>query len=894
MSVKCRLFCQAALVAAVSTSAHGQDATQPGGDRADSPATAAPAAAPAPAEDTIVVTGVRRALASAEGIKRNSVQVIDSVVAQDIGKLPDLAVSDSAARIPGVQVYRTGGEASTVLVRGLPNFTTTYNGREISTAEARLVALQDFPSAGIAALEVFKTSTADLVEPGLAGLVNVRSRLPFDFPGVEIDGQAWALHTVQAKSYTPNFTLLATKRFDTSIGEMGFLINGSYTEMRYLDAEPSNTDFIANPTINGQQMRFPDVQRLFYRSGDRKRPSVNAAAQWRPTPNLELYAEVLWQGFRNEVDDRLLEAPLYNGQSYSNLTFRPGTNLVTGGTVVGQPNSIFTFQGGTLNRTDTFQYAGGFHYKNGGLKIDADVARTTSTFKGSTESLDRRFVGTPTITFNNAAPSFNITGLNPYNPTGFLFQGLYEQNQRSAGRDWQARIDATYEFDSPIVKSIQLGGRYTDRNATRQFDQRYAFLLGKNINASTLPLNFAVFQGVGIQPLYNFSSPIYNSIRSNVVNLRQFVIDNGGGNYTTTPIPAALQYTAKERTYAGYGQVNLAVGDRVDGTVGFRLVRTEVRVDGVGLVERDAPVGTKEITDLLPNASLRFHFNREVQFRLSAAQTRTLPNFGDLNPAISLGPPPATIVPNPADPFVNARRGPRGNPALNPFTSTNYDASLEYYFSRSGFASAAVFYRDLNGFILSRDVRVIDPALGPLVISTPFNSGRGHITGVEIQGQTFLDISSLPAWVRGFGVQGNVTFLDAKTQQPFGGVQVFDPITGENIGVSKWNYNIVGLYEYEKLSARLTYNGRSSYSALIDPRGNDLYLATGAPPGRLDLSLSFDPIKAATIFFDWTNITKDPFREGFTSGRDGAPRASYVRYLRYDESTLSLGVRFRY
>ncbi len=462
MSVKCRLLCQAAVfAAALSSAAHAQDATPPAAATAPTaPATASPAAAPAPAEDTIVVTGVRRALASAENIKRNSVQVIDSVVAQDIGKLPDLAVSDSASRIPGVQVTRTGGEASTVLVRGLPNFTTTYNGREIFTAETRLVALQDFPSAGIAALEVFKTSTADLVEPGLAGLVNVRSRRPFDFASTEIDGQAWALHTVQAKSYTPNFTLLATKRFDTSIGEMGFLINGSYTEMRYLDAEPSNTDFIASPTINGQQVRFPDIQRLFYRSGDRKRPSVNAAAQWRPTPNLEFCAEVLWQGFRNEIDDRLLEVPLYNGQSYSNLTFRPGTNLVTGGTLVGQPNSIFTYQGGTLNRTDTFQYAGGFHYKNGGLKIDGDVARTTSTFKGSTESLDRRFVGTPTITFDNNKPSFNITGLNPYDPTGFLFQGLFETNQRAAGRDWQARLDATYEFDSPIVRSIQLAALY--------------------------------------------------------------------------------------------------------------------------------------------------------------------------------------------------------------------------------------------------------------------------------------------------------------------------------------------------------------------------------------------------------------------------------------------------
>src|SRR5688500_4318129 len=86
--------------------------------------------------DTIVVTGLRRSLQSAQNIKRNSEQIVDAVVAEDIGKLPDIAVSDTAARIPGVQVERRGGEASRVLVRGLDRtfYTTTYNGREIFTA----------------------------------------------------------------------------------------------------------------------------------------------------------------------------------------------------------------------------------------------------------------------------------------------------------------------------------------------------------------------------------------------------------------------------------------------------------------------------------------------------------------------------------------------------------------------------------------------------------------------------------------------------------------------------------------------------------------------------------------------------------------------------------------
>src|SRR5688572_16522295 len=111
---------------------------------ADTEADAAEAAAAE--EESIVVTGFRGSLRSAQNIKRNSEQIVDSIVAEDIGKLPDIAVSDTAARIPGVQVERGGGEAGRVLVRGLDNvfYTTTYNGREIFTAETRSVALQDF------------------------------------------------------------------------------------------------------------------------------------------------------------------------------------------------------------------------------------------------------------------------------------------------------------------------------------------------------------------------------------------------------------------------------------------------------------------------------------------------------------------------------------------------------------------------------------------------------------------------------------------------------------------------------------------------------------------------------------------------------------------------------
>ena len=826
--------------------------------------------------DAIVVTGLRASLQSAQNLKQRSDKIVDSVVAEDIGKLPDLSVAETSARIPGVQVIRVGGEASRVLVRGLPDFTTTYNGREIFTAETRVVALQDFPSSNIAVLEVFKTSTANLVEPGLAGLVNVRSLRPFDFKGFELSGSVWGLYTRQGRKLTPNVNLLLTDRWDTGIGEIGLLINGSVTEMQYLDSEPSNTDFVADPNINGRVTRFPDIQRLFYRSGNRVRPSANIALQWRPSPDLEIYAEGLYQGFRNKIDDRLLELPLYGG-TYSNLVYRDGSNLLSSGTVVNPGGRIFSFQGATFNKTDTYQFAGGAKYESGPLKIELDVARTDTTFRGSTESVDRFINGPRTVNFNLDRPSFVVSGVDLYSPASFRFGGLYEENQRAVGKDWQARLDATYTFSEvDFLRSFSAGVRYVDRVAFREFANRFG---GADQPATILPVEFRSsnpgFRGANIDQTRGFVAPTYASIRENIAAIRQLV------GFPADAITPNRLFDADERSLAGYAQLNVGIGDTIDGTVGIRGVNTETQV--VGSVPTNIPGygEPNEFTDWLPNASLRFRIMPELQLRLSYAQTRTRPNFSDLAPG-TIG------APQPDSSGGTFRSGFTGNPFLQPFTSDNFDASLEYYFSRTGFASVAGFRRNLNGFIQTREARFTDPTFGNLRITSPFNTGAGRIDGLEFQVQTFFDF--LPSPFDGFGVQANYTRLDAKTDFfDQGPTPVRDPI----LGVSRSSYLLTGLFEKGPLSARMSYFKRGNSPETRQNRGDDFYTEYASYPGRLDLSLNLNFHPRATLFADWTNILNKPFEQYLSSARAGAPRADFVRFQRYEETTFSVGVRFR-
>lgn len=859
--------------------------------------TTAPDDAPVAEGSEIVVSGLRASLESIRNIRRNSEGIIDAVVAEDIAKLPDLNTAQIAGRIPGVQIYRQGGEAQNVLVRGLPNFTTTYNGREIFTAETRIVALQDFPAANVAALEVFKTSAADLVEPGLAGLVNVRSRQPFDFEDGQFAGSVWGLYTLQGREISPNFNLLATKRWDVGDGgEFGILINASRVEMQYLDAEVSNTDFLQTFNAAGGVLaadggagtfaRFPDIQRFFYRSGNRVRPSVNGAIQYKPNPDLEFYAEGLWQGFRNKIDDRLLAAELFNGAQVSSLQFRDGTNLVRAGTVEAPPGSLFSFQGGTFNKTDTLQFAGGVKATFDRLNVHIDIARTDSTFTGSTASVDRRWTRGSTITFDTDRPRFEITGIDFADPREQFFDGLFEENQRSQGDDWQLRGDLEYLVDSAFIRSIEAGVRYTDRDAVREYANRFS-RPEVQVNAADLPLQFDVFRGVNTGGTFNWAAPTYRSIRENIGDLREIA-----GFASGSPVPRELLYTANEKNLAGYAQANLGSGD-LEGTLGIRYTRVKTRVAG------PQPTGIPQIDEgdtkdaWLPNASIRFRATPEIQLRAAVSKTRTLPSFADLNPALVLGQAPPT--PDGLGTPEQPREGFGGNPFLNPFTSWNFDVAAEYYFSPAGFVSLTGFHRAVDGFIQPGSVDLEDTPVGFLRIFAPENTGKGRISGVELQGQVFADFGNLPDWARGFGLQVNVTYLDAETQQDDGaGGLVYLPIADQLNGVSKWNVNVVGIYEYGGLSARLAYNDRSSFRAARQLRADDIYVETARPAERLDLSLAFDISEQFAIFGDWTNITRARFRQDFTSARNGAPEAQFVRYFREDEATVSLGVRFRF
>ena len=950
------LFSTTALAAALfATPAFAQDVpvTSPDatgqqlpGDPSQPPEAASSAGTPTASGSEIVVTGLRRSLQSARNIKRNSTQVIDAVVAEDIGKLPDITVSDTAARIPGVQVERSGGEASRVLVRGLDNtyYTTTYNGREIFTAETRSVALQDFPAGAIQAIEAFKTSTANLVEPGLAGLVNVRSRRPFDFKGFEVNGSVWANYPKQSRDPKPNAQLMLTDRWNAGAGEIGALINFSYTRLHYQDSTRRHGFFIAD--LAGH--RSPDWPEISYGEGDRWRPSINGAVQWR-SGNLELYAEGIWQGYREEVSDHFFEQPLWScggAATYSNIVVDDQGHIVSGSVL--NPGCLGTargFQGATKRHTDTYQFAAGGKYDAGPLVITGDIARTTSKFKLRAESVDYYINKTGyTVNWFTGEPggsglTFDVAGLDFTNPANYNYRGFFERYETAKGKDWQGRLDAEY---SPAalewLPKIQVGARWTDRDASRVDAGRYwdANDVGRfNIPISTVPLDYelfnSAFHGDSHKPFpLTWLAPTFKSVWDNIEALRAFNVANGipldpnpnrSQNNDSNPpaVIPARSFDINEKTLAGYGQANFTFGTgpmSVDGTLGVRVVRTQDDITGTRLQPGNPPEPlniNNKYTTWLPNLNLNVHFNPQLQLRLAATKTITRPLYEQLNPALSLSTPPP---PN-CDPTVTncVITGSGGNPFLKPLKSNNYDASLEYYFSRTGFASIAAFRRDMRGFIVNRtfEYPTPDPATGfPIEITGPVNTNKGRIQGWEAQITTFFDWDWVPSILHGFGAQANVTYIDPKIDLPLfcpGDVSPCVPGPGHGNAtqvrtpipdVSKWTYNLVGMYENGPITARLSYNHRSSYpeGPLSERDGFFTLQGRGNPHGRLDWSSSYNVNDNFTLFFDWINILNNPFKSDIVriNWPGGVPSDPEIfpMVVRFEESVLSGGIRFRF
>ena len=373
-------------------------------------------------------------------------------------------------------------------------------------------------------------------------------------------------------------------------------------------------------------------------------------------------------------------------------------------------------------------------------------------------------------------------------------------------------------------------------------------------------------------------------------------------------------YTGNEKSYSGYLQAKYEfdLGVPIDGLIGLRATRTETTINGLSRsTTSNGPVVTpitrsNAYEDYLPNVSARIRFMPNLQMRLAFTKTRTRPGFGQLNPSLTIGAlPVGPCTPDPANPDAGPnnpdciRPASSGNSDLNPIELTNYDASLEYYFSRSGSITVGVFRKDLNGFINSFTTDVPDSEFTRLRLTRPENGGKGEINGIEASARTFFRAPWLPEWLAGFGALVNYTYLDHEFELA-PGLATTLPGPQRIAGVSDHVVNLSGFYENPWFSARVSYNHRSdfvvSYGQVVDPAlGAGVFSptlpVTEQGRGTLDFASTLSPIENVTLTFNATNLLGAAVRNARQFNAEGQTYPWQTRFL---ESVYRVGIRFRF
>lgn len=277
----------------LSAQAYAQDATT----------TAAPAQDPTTQQlDTVQVTGTRSSVTKAQLVKQNAEQIVDSIVAEDIGKLPDNNVAEALQRISGIQITRNYGEGSSIAIRGLTQVRTELNGRDIFTAnDGRGLSFEDVSAELLGGVNVYKNPSADMIEGGLGGTVDLRTRLPFDYEGRKIAGSVQYNHYDLADDGKPAFSGLFSDRWQTGIGEIGLLVNYSQQKSPFRQDTISIEPWWVQdnlPGYEGQGIAVPRGAGINTTVGERERKTGAFAMQWRPNDSVEVYTQVL----RSEYD----------------------------------------------------------------------------------------------------------------------------------------------------------------------------------------------------------------------------------------------------------------------------------------------------------------------------------------------------------------------------------------------------------------------------------------------------------------------------------------------------------------------------------------------------------------------------------------------------------------
>ena len=640
-------------------------------------APATPAAKDAQQLETVIVSGRRAALVTAQKIKQDSDEIVDSVVADEIGKLPDRSVSEVLQRIVGATMSRVSAsndpvhfsvEGSGVNIRGLTYVAAQLNGRETFSAnQGRNLGFEDVPPELMAGVDVYKNPSAEQIEGAIGGLVNLRTALPFDFPGFKASLSVDVSRNSLAAKNKPSVSGLLTNTWNTDFGKLGLLVDVAHSlsanRTDGLVLDPFYKQDAASSTWISRGITW---RQQFY---ERVRDGLYAAAQWKKD-DLESSLTFFRSKYRfdwnennvsNQVDP--YNVRVLNGTYDSNGVMTKGT--LTGvngsGDVTGIEVENQTRYSKRSSQTDDLAWK-----IQGRVNDQLTWSSDLQYIRSKTQNFDST-VGTgvqlpseqvdytgsmPHLVFDSAAMGI----LN--DPSKYYWAMMMDHLDKGKGTQKAWRADGRWTFrGNPILEDFRFGVRIAKRDAETinsmngQGDSynwatiTHAWQLGWNIgelayiNQSNIPTyknSFNNFMGggkVALPSLYFPAASVAFGWPDSYKQLHQLYLDKctafaatagwdgagcsqqagsyqGGGLWQVASFGTDPKGTNSqaETTAAAYGQLRFSFDEKglpLDGNIGLRAVHTKNEAQGyTSLSVQPAPAGAVLASGVvLPNFS---------------------------------------------------------------------------------------------------------------------------------------------------------------------------------------------------------------------------------------------------------------------------------------------------
>ncbi|MEO8102184.1 MAG: TonB-dependent receptor [Betaproteobacteria bacterium] len=857
--------------------------------------------------DTVVVTGIRASLERSLEVKRNAESHVDVITAEDIGKMPDKNVADSLQRVPGVTISSAGAteggfdENDRVSLRGTnPSLTQTLiNGHGVASGDwfvlnqtgtiGRSVSYTLLPSELVGQVVIHKSSEASLIEGGVAGSVDIITRKPLDFrKPLTLEASLGAVHAVLPKKTDPQVSALLNWKNDTNT--VGVLLQG-FSEKRHLRRDgievlgyeqiaAGSTIATARPDLSG--VYYPVLLGSALFEQERKRDGGLIDVQIKASNELTLD----FSAFSSKL----------NASNYNRNYLMWGTHFINAG--AGQaPDAGYVVRNNTLVQAN-FTGVPGTQYgiydqisrpdesaDSNFFAFDAvyrpsDKLRLTGklgTSKGHGKTPTQDVTEWDTHVGTGASYKLNGPGTAP----NFGFGSSSTSNLSAvAGLDWMfgtqnvnvvdkedwAQLDGEYALDAGAFTTLKFGVRRNthERSSTGIIAQgpgpgAFSFNPGA---FSNYPSNFGSGLGSGFpNNVWYYTPAQLASFPSNRAASREFF---------------PQEFGLKETNSAGYVQGNFE-GKGWSGNVGLRLVQTKEHVLSYvnSTAQTPGAITTSDFgpylitptdrsyNDVLPSFNMKFDLDKNLVARIAASKTMTRADYSALAGGVSLS-PPANVG--------GLGSGSGGNPDLKPIRSSNFDATLEYYFAPRSLAQATAFYMKLDNYIGLGQVRKTFTDFSnafpaghavDYILSVPINS-KGKVTGLELSYEQPL--------LGNFGFATNYTYADAKED---GG--------GPLVGASKNTYNLSGYYEDQKFSVRVSYTYRSSFYSGLD-RSTAFYQDDTA---NVSASLGYKVSDNLSFSLDAQNLN-NPKLKYYALNKD-QPRSIYENGRQY-----YLNARFKF